>query len=268
MTYKTLLLHINDAEKLPTEVNYTAQLANRFQAHTIGLVTESVPGINRRGVNTDHEMENIAKKVNSFETLCETSGINSYQVHIAKDDPSGLLIQQARCSDLLIINQPHIQSNIQPDKRLAESALLNTGKPCLFIPYTGSFSTTVNNIMLAWDGSREAARAASDALPLLVEAESVEVVMIHSNKRNSQASKAMVDTDIARFLARHEVNVEMKEIDSDIDIGNTLLSHAADSGADLCVMGAYGHSRVHEWIWGGATRTILDTMTLPVFMSH
>lgn len=266
MTYKTLLLHVNDAEKVPTDVQFTAQLANQFDAHVTGLVTQAVPTINRRGVNTEHEMDNLGEMTSKFEELCEKHGVNSFDAEIMRDDPVDSIVQHARCSDLVILNQPHTQSNIQPDRRIAESTLLDAGKPCLFIPYIGGFDKVGKKVMLAWDGSREAARAAADSLPILQGAEIVEIVII--NGGGKQKNQTVDDINIAKYLARHNVNVEVNEITSDIDVGNTLLSHAADSSADLCVMGAYGHSRVREWIWGGATRIVLDTMTIPVFMSH
>ena len=264
MPYKTLLMHLDDTEKVPTSVKFAAQLANKSDAHITGLVTETVGRINHPDVDFQNELDNMAEKASRFEVFCEKHGVNSYEAQIMRDDPIDSLIQYARHSDLVVLNQPSKQS----DRRVVESILLDAGKPCLFIPYIGSFDEVGKNIMLAWDGSREAARAAADALPLLCSAESVEVVIINGGTGRKNNSDTIVDTEIAKYLARHAVNVEVKEIVSDIDIGNTLLSHAADSGADLCVMGAYGHTRVREWIWGGATRTVLDTMTIPVLMSH
>ena len=136
------------------------------------------------------------------------------------------------------------------------------------VPYAGEFETIGTRCLLAWDGSREAARAADDAMPLLAKAKLVEVVVINEGSNNAAGHGAIPGADIALYLARHGVTAQVNNIASDIDVGNTMLSHAADTGSDLIVMGAYGHSRVREWIMGGATRMLLDTMTVPVLMSH
>jgi nucleotide-binding universal stress UspA family protein len=121
-------------------------------------------------------------------------------------------------------------------------------------------------VMVCWDGSRSAARAVGDALPFLLRAEKVEVVLVASEPGKSDE---IPGADIAHHLARHGLKVELKRIVAvDVDVTNTLLSHAADVGSDLLVMGGYGHSRLREFVLGGVTRGILASMTLPTLMSH
>jgi nucleotide-binding universal stress UspA family protein len=123
-------------------------------------------------------------------------------------------------------------------------------------------------VVVAWDASREAARAVSDALPILEKASSVTVVTVNPRERD-YGHGDVPGADIAVYLARHGVKVDVQRIDArDIDVGNMLLSHVANDSADLLVMGAYGHSRLREVVLGGATRTILGEMTVPVLMSH
>jgi nucleotide-binding universal stress UspA family protein len=119
--------------------------------------------------------------------------------------------------------------------------------------------------MVCWDGSRSAARAVGDAMPFLVRAKVVEVVIVGGGVKTDEIAGA----DIAQHLARHGAKVELKQIVApDIDAANALLSHAADVSADLMVMGGYGHSRLREFVLGGVTRSILATMTVPTLMSH
>ncbi len=119
--------------------------------------------------------------------------------------------------------------------------------------------------MICWD-SRPAVRAIADAMPLLELAGRVEVV-IDDNERGKQDE--VEGADMGRHLARHGLNVEVKRITrGEIDVANTLLSHAADSGTDLVVMGGYGHSRLREFVLGGVTHSMLRSMTVPVLMSH
>lgn len=268
MDYKSILMHLDDTDKVSANVKIAATLGYKSDAHITGLVTERVSALSSPGISLQTELDEMAEKASRFEVFCEKHDVSSFEAQIMRDDPVECLIKHARCSDLVIMNQPNLQSKNTSYLKVVESLLQDAAKPCLIIPYAGSFDVVGKSIMLAWDGSREAARATTDALPLLTTAESVEIVIINGGAGRNRQADTIVDTEIARYLARHNVNVEVKEIVSDIDIGNTLLSHAADSGADLCVMGAYGHSRVREWIWGGATRTLLETMTIPTLMSH
>jgi len=119
---------------------------------------------------------------------------------------------------------------------------------------------------VCWDGGRTATRAIADAMPFLRRAKSIDVVMVASGRSKSDD---VPGADIAQHLARHDLKIEVKRIvASDIDVPNTILSYAADSSADFLVMGGYGHSRLREFVMGGATRGILSSMTIPVLMSH
>ncbi len=122
--------------------------------------------------------------------------------------------------------------------------------------------------MVAWNASREAARAVRDAMPLLEQSQSVDLVTFRP-KSSQGAHGELPGADIALHLTRHGINVDVQQLGgTDIDVGNALLSHVADRGSDLLVMGGYGHSRLREFVLGGATRTILSSMTVPVLMAH
>jgi len=143
---------------------------------------------------------------------------------------------------------------------------LGVGRPVLIVPRYGTFETVGERVLVAWNGSREATRAVHDALPLLKLASSVTVLSIDPEH---DTGDRIPGADIALHLARHGVAAEgMSTVGLDISVGDLLLSRAADLGADLIVMGAYGHSRVRELVLGGATRHILQHMTVPVLMSH
>jgi len=120
--------------------------------------------------------------------------------------------------------------------------------------------------MLCWDGGRTATRAIADSMPFLEKAKQVEVVVVGSKPPKSDEISG---ADIGQHLARHGLKVDVKRITSpDIDVPSTILSYAADSSADMIVMGGYGHSRLREFVLGGATRGLLESMTVPVLMSH
>jgi nucleotide-binding universal stress UspA family protein len=136
----------------------------------------------------------------------------------------------------------------------------------LIVPYIQKAPFTMERAMVAWDGGRNAAGAVADAMPLLRKAKNVDVVIVAEDKGKSDEFPG---ADIAQHLARHGVTVDVRCIVAGHnDVASTLLSHAADASVDLIVMGAYGHSRLREFILGGVTRGILSAMTVPALMSH
>jgi nucleotide-binding universal stress UspA family protein len=148
---------------------------------------------------------------------------------------------------------------------MIETALFGSGRPVLVVPYVHKGPARLDRGLVCWDGSRNAARAAGDAMPFLQRAKSVDVVIVGDQIK----SREIAGADIAQHLARHGVKVEVKELVApDMDAANVILSHAADTSADFLVMGGYGHSRLREFIFGGVTRSVLATMTIPTLMSH
>ena len=170
----------------------------------------------------------------------------------------------ARTFDLIVIEQPSPDGETG-DELLVEASLFQSGRPVMIVPYIQKDDLKVDRIMVGWDGGLTAARAVGDAMPLLKKAGKVDVVTIASRRLDE---KEMPGFDLARHLARHGVNAEVKRLSSGEEPAATLLSYAADSAADLMVMGGYGHSRLREFVLGGTTRNILASMTVPVLMSH
>jgi nucleotide-binding universal stress UspA family protein len=149
---------------------------------------------------------------------------------------------------------------------IAETTLFESGRPLIIVPYIQKAPLKLDRVMVCWDGSRAAARAIADAMPLLERAGNIEVVTV-ANERGKRDE--IEGADIGQHLARHGLKVEVTRIArGDVDVIDALLSHAADSGADFMVMGGYGHSRLREFVLGGVTRSMLRTMTVPTLMSH
>jgi nucleotide-binding universal stress UspA family protein len=175
------------------------------------------------------------------------------------------LCQIARHLDLSVLAQTEPDTET-PEELLIEAALFGSGRPVLVVPYIQKAGLKLDRVMVCWDGSRNAARAIADAMPFLERSKAIDVVTV---SRSEGARDELPGADIAQHLARHKLNVDLKRIvASDLDVTSTILSHAADSGADLIVMGGYGHSRLREFVLGGATRGILESMTVPTLMSH
>ena len=147
---------------------------------------------------------------------------------------------------------------------VAEGALFESGRPLVMVPYIHADGLKLERVVVCWDGSRPAARAVADAMPLLARAGRVDVVIVQEAK-----SDEMPGADVAEHLARHDLNVTVQRIArGDVDVKDALLNYVADSVADMVVMGGYGHSRLREQVFGGTTRTMLASMTTPTLMSH
>ena len=171
----------------------------------------------------------------------------------------------ARRFDLSIVGQAN-PDVVGPQELIIEAALFQSGRPVVVVPYIQKTGLTLNRVLVCWVEGRLAARAIADALPFLHRAKAVEVVVVATKPLKSDDSPG---ADIARHLAHHDLNVDLKRVvTGGTQVANTILSYAADVSADFVVMGGYGHSRLREFILGGATRGVLSSMTIPTLMSH
>ena len=183
----------------------------------------------------------------------------------ASPAPPNRLGRLARRFDLVIVGQPD-RDKSAPVEVVDEGVLFESGRPVIFVPYIQKADLKLDRVMVCWDGSRAATRAVADSLPFLKKAKQVEIVIVASKAGKNDEVPGV---DLGQHLARHGLKVDVKRITSpDIDVPSTILSYAADSSADMIVMGGYGHSRLREFILGGVTRGILETMTIPALMSH
>jgi nucleotide-binding universal stress UspA family protein len=179
--------------------------------------------------------------------------------------PAEAVIARGRYADLAVMGQPAPEeTDVATDYDSPAAVVMALGRPVLMVPYAGTFADAGKRILMAWSGTRESARAAADALPFLAGAAEVRVLNV-----NPSAGAAPVEADIKRWLAEHGVKAVTNVVHTkELEVGDVLLSAAADMSADLIVMGAYGRSRLRELILGGATHAILKHMTAPVLMSH
>jgi nucleotide-binding universal stress UspA family protein len=173
----------------------------------------------------------------------------------------------AHYADLVVVARPDPAVQTGGPPGFVESLVLTSGRPIIVLPPRGTASR-VRRILVGWNARREAVRAVADALPLLVRTEGVEVLVVDPERRPAGHGQEP-GADIARHLARHGAQVDVRRLSSGgEDVGRLLLSQAAAFGADLVVMGAYGHSHLSDWVFGGVTRTVLREAGLPVLMSR
>jgi nucleotide-binding universal stress UspA family protein len=186
-----------------------------------------------------------------------------HTIEAGVEDVPGAFGRLARTFDVAIVCQNEPEKS-GPEDRIVEAALFESGRPVIVVPYIQKDGLKLDRALVCWDGSRTAARALADAMPLLELAKSIEIVTVGNGHKGDNVRFADVDN----HLMRHGLKAEAKQITADVDVASTILSHAADSSADFIVMGGYGHSRLREFILGGVTRGILGAMTVPVLMSH
>jgi len=276
MSYKTILVHVDPGKRCSARIQVAINLARQHDAHLVALhvlapfeppgyvLAEMGPAIieSQQRVAA-HE---IARSEGEFNKLVSAAGLRNVEWRTAMDDPVDAMTLHARYADLVVIGQADAADGSHVTADFPARLVLAAGRPVLIMPSVGSFSTVGKRILVAWHPSREATRAVTDAIPMLRLADTVHVMAV-----NPKAGEhgTVAGADIALYLARHGVRVEVKsDHGAEIDVGNELLSRAADVDADLIVMGGYGHSRLTEWVLGGATRTILESMTAPVLMAH
>jgi nucleotide-binding universal stress UspA family protein len=281
MAYKTILVHVNESRHTGTRVRIAANIAMRESAHLVGVAATAVPSeFYLAGVMGDSNagleiyLEYLRERANAalaeFESIAKETAVKSVEKRIAADEAAAGISLQARYSDLVLIGQTDPDESL-PGLRadFPVYVVMNSGRPVLIIPYAGVFTNIGRRVLIAWDASVEATRAVTAAIPLLRRAENVQLVVFNPHA-GAQAHGEPPEADIAIYLARHGIKVEVSQqkTATGMDVGNALLSHADDFGADLMVMGGYGHSRFREVLLGGVTDTILKTMTVPVLMAH
>lgn len=282
MSYKTILVHVDQTESTAARLRLAAQLAAAQDAHLSAVATTGVAQVILQnaaldsvdpnlGIYFDLLRERAQAALQAFEPIARQAGVRSYDSRLVNTDAAGEFITQARASDLIVLgqNDPHSPSPTV-SRDFPQYSLIHAGHPLLIVPYAGEFAHIGQRILVAWNGSLESARAVSAAMPLLKRAQSVDVVVLNATMSGAtaDASAEAPGADIVRNLKRHGVKAELSLQRASTDVGNTLLSLAADLNSDLLVMGGYGHSRFRELLLGGATRTVLEAMTVPVLMVH
>ncbi len=278
MALKDLVVFIDSKPASERRAELAARLARAYDARLAGVHVISrpeMPGYMHGAAHAklfqaldDAANERAAAAQKTFEAVMGREGVNAEwrtaRVSFIQDG-----IVHARYADLAIIGQIDAEDHSQFVPEITpEDVILTAGRPVLVVPHAGRFATLGERVIVAWNASREAARAVNDALPLLARAKSVTVLSVNPVSGATQHGD-VPGADIAVHLARHGVSVTVEKTQTrDLDPSDVLLNRVADLGADLLVTGGYGRSRTRELIMGGVTRDLLRRMTVPVLMSH
>jgi nucleotide-binding universal stress UspA family protein len=273
-----MLVHLNDKRRAEAVLEPAVSLANRYQAHLIGMhVYPSVPAAPIAVPYASKVLGSIAagERKEADEIAAVFARMTANQPFVAEwralkvphMDLASVVLDHARSVDLIVAGQTDPDWEQSPLMDFPERLALESGRPTLVVPYVGRYREIGRNVVIAWKGARESARAVFDALPLLAGAETVDILEV--KERRDDGDSLAPDTTIAASLARHGVKTTVRtSAAADIGIGDEILSRVADAGADLLVMGAYGHSRMRELVFGGATRHLMRYMTVPTLFSH
>lgn len=278
MTYKTILLHVNDERRVANLVDAASGLAERYQAHLIGLYAmPTVPTFGSSSLGASYIKSSLAafreeadRVKGAFEAACKGRPFVTEwrRIDPGNRDVADSILDHARSADLVVASQSDSSFDFSAILDVPDRLALQSGRPTMIVPVSGRFGGVGKRITLAWNGTRESARAAFDAIPLMKAADNVRVIWLNPSKDRSGPGD-LPTVEIATTLARHGIKCEAASVQSgDLSVGDALLSGLTDDGTDLLVMGAYGHSRMRELVFGGATRHILGHMTIPVLMSH
>ena len=280
MTYRSLLVLLDRDPLCAARSQAAMRLAKVLDCHLIGIAptglidlpvsahaAASLADFAARAWDTLRDQAERA--ADHFRDECRAAGVKSSEAVIDESDKAASLVRHAYCSDLTVLTQADPTA---PGHRVAqalvEQVVLYSARPTLMLPYAGRFDSVGTNVMVAWDDSREAARALSDALPLLRLAEKVQVLSWREAGANDDKTMRPRLDALKQWLMWQGVAADVRVESTEIGIADAMLSCAADLSTDLIVMGAYGHARWTERVFGGATRGLLATMTVPVLMSH
>ncbi|MBF0269623.1 MAG: universal stress protein [Alphaproteobacteria bacterium] len=278
MPYKDILVHVDSSKNCPSRIELAVSVARTQNAHLIGLFIATAPDVPEfvqslmgqqvqdLQARFQKEAQEQARKM--WDEATGQSGL-SLEWRAVEGDPVEQLSMHGRYADLVVVGQR--DNSIGGDGGsvdIADELVFELGRPVMVVPYIGNFKKLGERVMVAWNASRESTRAVGDTIPLLRDAKQVVVLAINPHGGQS-GHGAVPGADISQHLARHNVKAEAQHVFAeDIDVGNMLLSRAADENIDLIVMGCYGRSRLREMVLGGATRHIMRHMTVPVIMSH
>jgi nucleotide-binding universal stress UspA family protein len=280
MTIRDLLVHTDQTQATQVRLEAALTLAERFGAHVTALYLAAEPFIRSAAGfhlpadvvreylrHTEAEAEPVfaaarqaaERRGVELETRLETGSL---------DRLPAILARIARNADLVVVGEPRPEESGVDETALVEAAFMDTGRPALVVPYVGAQALPPGRVVVAWDGSREAARAVHDALPLLRQAEEVVILIVDADKLGPRFGP-QPGVGILAHLGRHGVAARVKAVESGgAAIVGLILVQAAEEKADLLVMGGYGHSRLREMILGGVTRHMLERMSVPVLFAH
>ena len=279
MTFKTIVAIVQGEKDEDRLLDCVLPIANHFKSHVIGVHAEAMPVSYTTPMGfPDAEFIHISSERNEkraaelgqrYNSRCLAEGVSAEwrSMESFSGDSALSSLSNARCADLIVAVQSNPNGESLSSANL-EGLLFEAGRPVLFIPYAAPATGIFRKVLIAWNGSREAARAVFDALPFIMDADEIEILVVDPEE-NGESNGEEAGSEIAATLGRHGVHVTVvNERSAGLSVGAVIENHAAESKPDLIVMGAYSHSWLREFLFGGVTRTLLQSMPVATFMSR
>lgn len=273
--YKTIVVHVDDSPSMDTRLQAAAWLANAHEAHLVGSAATGLSwpafvllaGSMRLAPREDFDAMRKAAhtSLQGFATQARRLGVQSHEERMVEDEQRLALLLQSRYADLVVLSQDAGES--ATPRGLPQYLVLHGPRPVLVVPPAYDGATIADSVVVGWDGSVPAIRAIQAALPILVRASTVILALVNSD-RESGLHGDEPGADMALFLARHGVRVDVVNERTQAAAGDALLDIARAGGAGLLVAGAFGHSRYREILLGGVTRVLLERAPMPVLLAH
>lgn len=272
MTMKHLLVHVDASERASARLAFAVALAQRFQARLTGLFAQKEsygPSLVARRAS-DRLLEAMDAARAGFEAATRDAGVTGQWWQVEHGEHTNVVTQTvicARYADLAILGQHDPNASVVPED-MVEQVLLNSGRPVLVFPSIGRYGAPGRKTLIAWNGSREAARALNDAIPFMQGAEHVTVLAVHAGAEPPDAGN-VPKVDITEHLRAHGIEAKFERLPlAEIAFADALLNRCYETDADLLVMGGHGQYGFPMLYRGSNTRHILRTMTLPTLLSH
>ncbi len=277
--FRRIAVHVDPGNDCQRRIDFSLRIAKAHDAHLTGIfATYAFPGYFFDEAGLWAQTMERAREIDAKNRAAIQAGFSeaAQQAGVAAawrqgdGSPAECVARHARYSDVLILGQENAYDlKAATGNEFVEQTLLTAGRPVIVLPTFGTFDTVGTRVLYCWNRAREAARAIADAGPLLRSASALRVLSMDEQSDAADANEVPFE-DLAAYCACHGYPQAEHEnrVTRDIDIGASILNAATDFGADLIVMGAYGHSRMRELVMGGATQALLKVMTVPVLFSH
>jgi nucleotide-binding universal stress UspA family protein len=277
--FRRIAVHLDHGIDSSRRIEFSLLLAKAHDAHLTGIFASYIaPGYFYDEAGLWVRSMDMARQINekgrtaaqaAFSEAASDSGVSA-SWRQGEGSPAECVAKHARCSDVLVVSQENTDDlEAATGNDFVEQVLMSAGRPVIVLPSAGTFTEVGARVLYCWDRGREAARAIADAAPLLRNANALAVLTLGEGP-DDESGREVPFEDLEAYCACHGFPLPRHEFRGtrDTDVGDAILSAAADFNADLIVMGAYGHSRMRQWVMGGATRSLLEAMTAPVLFSH
>jgi len=277
--YKTIVVHLGSAGGMAATMHVAAGLAGRMGAHLIGttttgmvelnyLMAEGAPVAAMAAADIEIRRADAEQQLRSFEELCRACGVPSWETRLMDTSAVDALLLQSRYCDLLVAGTEELLDyGMLLPARLPGMLVTKAARPVLLVPPRHGAGPRFDKIMVAWNGSLAASRAIAFAMPLIARAATVYVAVCNPAHEHIDVG-GDPGVDLAVYLSRLHRNVELLRRDADVEPDLALTALAAEAGADLMVAGAFGHSRLHDWVLGSTTRGLIARAAIPLLMTH